>query len=151
MNVIKTPTGLVPVDEPAELVTKAEYNNLTDTKKNNGTYYITNDDGTSVTSIMRNGVPFNPKPTVVGVMCVASNWYGSAAPYTNTIAVNGVTANNVVEVGLNNESVTDDQIKACMKASIAKITQQNGGIVLYAYGTKPTINIPLICVITNNN
>lgn len=182
MNVIKTPTGLIPVDEPAQLLTQAEYNNLTDEKKNSGTYYITNDDGTSLVSIIRDGlkedekpaddIKFTPsegltsetiqdavienakninnlKPKTVGVMCVSTNWYNNSAPYTNIIAVNGVTATNIVEVGLN-PTATDDQVKACMKASIAKITQHNGGIKLYAYGTKPTINIPLICVVINN-
>ena len=87
------------------------------------------------------------KNSTLNVTCSSSNWSGSAAPYTNTINVTGVTASNIVEVGLNNESTTDAQVQACMKASIAKITQENGKIKLYAYGTKPTVNIPMTVVI----
>ena len=75
----------------------------------------------------------------------ASGW-SSSSPSTCTINIGGVTASNIVEVGLGSNA-NDDQVKACMKASIAKITQANGKITLYAYGTKPTINIPLSIVI----
>ena len=88
------------------------------------------------------------KPTTSSVTCSSSSWSGSAAPYTNTIYVSGVTASNLVEVGLSS-SANDDQVKACMSASIAKITQASGSITLYAYGTKPTTNIPLSVVIIN--
>ena len=220
MNVIKTPTGLIPVDEPAKSMTQAEYNNLTSTEKNSGTYYIISGDGKSISLIIKDGVPLsslpaesikysppsgmtsntiqdaitenhteinnikitinnlngsnikytpqnglksknvqdaisenanninNMKPKTVEVMCSSSNWNNSSAPYTNVISVSGVTANNIVEVALD-PTATDDEVKACMKASIAKITQHSGGIKLYAYGTKPTIGIPLICIVVN--
>ena len=74
--------------------------------------------------------------------------FNADSPYTNTISVSGVTTSNIVEVGLSS-SATDDQVKACMSASIAKITQANGSITLYAYGTKPTTNIPLSVVLIN--
>ena len=54
----------------------------------------------------------------------STNWAGSAAPYTNNIAVAGVTANNIVEVGLSN-SANDDQVKACMKEQHAIQELQN--------------------------
>ena len=88
------------------------------------------------------------KNTSTSVTASSGSWSGSAAPYTNTISVSGVTTSNIVEVGLSS-SATDDQVKACMSASIAKITQANGSITLYAYGTKPTTNIPLSVVLIN--
>ena len=84
--------------------------------------------------------------TSISVTASSSGWSGSSAPYTNTIYVSGVTSNNIVEVGLSS-SATDAQVKACMAASIAKITQSSGSIKLYAYGTKPTTNIPLSIVL----
>lgn len=151
MNVIKTPTGLIPVDKPGELLTQAEYNNLTDEKKRDGTYYIINSDGNSILGIIKNGISLDstPKPLSVNASASLNNWSGSSAPYTNSVTINGVTATNIVEVGLSSNA-NDDQVKACMAASIAKITQTNNGIVLYAYGTKPTVDIPLTCVIINN-
>ena len=103
MNVIKTPAGLVPVNEPA---------------------------------IVKN------------VTAPASGWSGSAAPYTNTISVVGVTADNIVEVSLTN-TATDAQVTACMDAQIAKATQAVGKITLYAYGEKPTVNLPITAIIIN--
>ena len=40
MQVIKTPTGMIPVDEPAQCMTQTEYNNLPADKQKSGTYYI---------------------------------------------------------------------------------------------------------------
>ena len=150
MNVIKTPTGLIPVDKPGELLTQAEYNNLTDEKKRDGTYYIINSDGNSILGIIKNGISLDstPKPVSVNASASLNNWSGSSAPYTNSVTINGVTATNIVEVGLSSNA-NDDQVKACMSASIAKITQASGSITLYAYGTKPTTNIPLSVVIIN--
>ena len=220
MKVIKTPTGLIPVDESAQSLTQAEYNNLTAEQKNTGTYYIISTDGTSITSIIRDGVPLsslpassskfdppsgmtantvqtaitenhneitkiqktitiltganikytpenglnsttvqdaisenakninNMKHRTATVTASRNSWSGAEAPYTNTISVSGVTADNIVEVGLGSNA-SDDQVQACMKASIAKITQENGKIKLYAYGKKPEVDLPLVCVIVN--
>lgn len=88
-------------------------------------------------------------PFSTTAIAYAGWWGGGAAPYTCTINIAKVTASNVVEVGLASNA-NDDQVKACMKASIAKITQANGSITLYAYGTKPTVDIPLSIVVMEN-
>ena len=54
MNIIKTPTGIITVDEVAKVLTQAQYNALSDKEKNNGTYYITDDDGETVMDIIGN-------------------------------------------------------------------------------------------------
>ena len=182
MNVIKTPTGLIPVDEPVKLVTQTEYNNMPENEQKSGTYYIINGEGTAITLIIKDGIPldkvpaqnidFNPpdgmqsitiqdaitenynlinkmKPITVNATASAAGWAGASSPYTNTVTVSGATPTNIIEVGLSN-GANDDQVKACMKASIAKITQGNDNIILYAYGKKPTIDLPLTCVIVNS-
>ena len=181
VNVIKTPTGLIAVDPPAKFVTQTEYNNLTDQEKQDGIYYITNNDGSSIIGSSIGGIKedekpaedikFTPsegltsntiqdavienakninnmKPKTVNATASSTSWAGASAPYTNLITVSGVTASNIVEVGLASNA-NDDQVKACMKASIAKITQENGKIKLYAYGKKPEVDLPLVCVIVN--
>ena len=45
MQVIKTPTGLIAVDELAQSMTQTEYNNLPADKQKIGTYYIISGDG----------------------------------------------------------------------------------------------------------
>ena len=54
MNIIKTPTGIITVDEVAKVLTQAQYNALSDKDKKNGTYYITDDDGETVMDIIGN-------------------------------------------------------------------------------------------------
>ena len=182
MQVIKTPTGMIPVDEPAQCMTQTEYNNLPADKQKSGTYYIISGDGKHISLIIKDGVPLdslpannaaftppsgmnsttvqqaitelytttqNMKHKTATAIASSTSWGGASAPYTNSIAVAGVTTNNIVEVGLASNA-NDDQVKACMKASIAKITQENGRITLYAYGKKPTVDIPLSCIIVNN-
>ena len=70
-------------------------------------------------------------------------WSGSTAPYTITIPVTGATTTNIIEVVPNYDTITDAQLTALKSAQIDKITQTTGNITLYAYGTKPTVNIPI--------
>ena len=52
MNIIKTPTGIIPVDEVAKVLTQAQYNALSENEKKNGTYYIIDDDNESLMDII---------------------------------------------------------------------------------------------------
>ena len=70
-------------------------------------------------------------------------WSGSTAPYTITIPVTGATTTNIIEVVPNYDTITDTQLTALKAAQIDKITQTTGNITLYAYGTKPTVEIPI--------
>lgn len=70
-------------------------------------------------------------------------WSGSTAPYTITIPVTGATTTNIIEVVPNYDTITDAQLTALKSAQIDKITQTTGNITLYAYGTKPTVDIPI--------
>ena len=82
------------------------------------------------------------KSSVVNVTLSSSSWSGSSAPYTYAVSVSGVTTSNIVEV-IPSSSITDTQVKALMSANVAKATQASGKITLYAYGDKPTVNIPI--------
>ena len=88
---------------------------------------------------------FTPKSTKVTTTITASKWTGSG-PYTNTITVSGVTASNNVEV-LIPGSATNAQVEAWMSAGIANGTQTTNSITLKAYGDKPSIDIPIECII----
>ena len=86
------------------------------------------------------------KSTVETVTVVASDWIGDNTPYTNSISVSGVTAVNFIEV-LTPSSVTDEQYEAYSSANITKITQSDNSITLYAYGIKPTIDLPITVIV----
>lgn len=52
MKAIKTPTGIITVDDPAVVLTQAEYDALPEDKKNKGIYYITDTGSSEVLDII---------------------------------------------------------------------------------------------------
>ena len=89
---------------------------------------------------------YSGKSTKVSVTLSASGWSGDAAPYTNTVSVTGVTETNNVEV-LIPSTVTAAQAEAWMGAGILCGSQTTDSITLQAYGDKPSIDIPIECII----
>lgn len=86
------------------------------------------------------------KSTVENTVLTANEWIGDIAPYTNSVSVIGVNADNFIEV-LAPSSITDEQYEAFSSANITKVTQSDGSITLYAYGTKPVIDLPITVII----
>lgn len=82
------------------------------------------------------------KSSVVTATLVATSWTGSAAPYTYTLAVSGVTATSNQEL-LPAASITAAQLKAMQSANIQDGGQAVNSITLKAYGIKPTIDLPV--------
>ena len=78
----------------------------------------------------------------IEVTLLAASWNGSAAPYSYTLAVDGVTATstNDLNPGL---SITAEQLKTLQLANIIDGGQSSGTITLKAYGTKRSIDIPI--------
>ena len=73
MNVIKTPTGLVPVDEIGRVMTQAQYDALSAEEKKDGTFYITDDNGKSVMDIIGNRDISNIGKTVKDAIYIIDN------------------------------------------------------------------------------
>ena len=88
---------------------------------------------------------YTPKSSKVSTTLNAASWSGSG-PYTITVSVSGVTTSNNVEV-LIPGSATNAQVEAWMAAGIVNGTQGTNSITLKAYGDKPSINIPIECII----
>ena len=81
----------------------------------------------------------------MNVTLASGTWSGSSVPYTYTISVTGVTATNDINIVLNS---TDNTIaNAWMDASVVSGTQTANSITLYAYGKKPSTNIPITVLI----
>lgn len=85
------------------------------------------------------------KSTSVTATISGSAWTGSAAPYTNTVSIAGVTSDKLIEVLA--QSLTDTQFEAYTNANISRITQGENSITLYAYGDKPTIDLPITVIL----
>ena len=79
------------------------------------------------------------------VYTAASGSWSSATPPTQTITVNGVTADSLVQVGLAS-TATSDQIDAASSAKLLCTAQAANSITLTCYGEKPTVNIPISVV-----
>lgn len=77
-----------------------------------------------------------------------SKWQGTDAPYINTVSVKGLTGNSseIVEI-LVPYTATDEQKLSWGEAGILSGDNIKDGIILQAYGEKPTIDIPLILII----
>ena len=70
-------------------------------------------------------------------------WSGTSAPYKYTISdSNIIGSNTIVQLSLPS-SMTTSQRTAYRKAQIESGDVSAGKVVLYAYGTKPSENIPI--------
>jgi hypothetical protein len=87
-----------------------------------------------------------PKSTVTPTTLPASGWTGDAAPYTQTVAVSGITEDSVND-WLPTVDATQEQIEAWDAANIKDGGQSAGSAVLKAWGDKPTVDIPVQVVI----
>lgn len=87
---------------------------------------------------------------ILNVTASAANWTGDDAPYSNTIAVQGVTEKNIVDVG-SSALASDEQLQEMAKAAILKIAQGVDSLTLYSYGTKPESDFPISVIIRGDN
>lgn len=86
------------------------------------------------------------KSTVVDVTLLAANWAGTEAPYTYTATVAGVTTTSTQDWA-NSTSITEEQLAAWQAANIVDGGQGVGSVTFKAFGAKPTVDIPLRCIL----
>jgi hypothetical protein len=89
------------------------------------------------------------KSGTVNSTLLATGWAGTAAPYTQTLTVQGVTAppneNNVMfDMGM---SITKAQNDAGLDAVLRATAQGTNSVTISAFGVKPSIDIPVQFVI----
>ena len=84
----------------------------------------------------------NPDPEIVAVTLSADGWSGEEAPYTYTITgYDGKTIEVVEDVNM-----TMDQLAAIESAKI-KSDPRSAENILYAFGEKPTIDVPVLLLV----
>lgn len=83
-----------------------------------------------------------PSNAIIQFTLQASNWVGSEAPYTYTI--NGYH-DKTVEV-VEDITMTVEQLTAIEKAKI-KSDPRSEENILYAFGEKPTIDVPVLLIV----
>ena len=82
------------------------------------------------------------KSDPVSATLLAANWTGDSAPYSYTLSVVGVTASSNQEF-LPALDITTEQLEALQGANIQDDGQAGGTVTLKAFGTKPTIDLPI--------
>ncbi len=83
-------------------------------------------------------------PVSRSVSVATSAWSSGSA----TVSVTGVTSSSLVVISLNT-SISDTAIKAYKSAEIMTATQGTGTVTLKAYGSTPTVALPLVFTIVN--
>jgi hypothetical protein len=89
---------------------------------------------------------YSQKSIVTNATLTNTSWSGSAAPYSYTFTVNGVTDTNIVEI-LPLPPLNDEQVKSFMSAQILTGSQTTNTVTLDAYGQKPTTDLPITIII----
>ena len=84
----------------------------------------------------------HPEPEIVETILSSSNWVGNEAPYTYTLPnYDGQTVEVVEDINM-----TMEQLEAIENAKI-KSDPRNTENILYAFGDKPTIDVPVLLVV----
>jgi len=76
---------------------------------------------------------------------LAVDWKGDSEPYSNEIGCDCVTESNNVEVIPG--TLSTEQWESMSDAGIVSGTQENDKITLFAFGNKPTIDLPIKVII----
>lgn len=98
-------------------------------------------------SITINGTgPVINESFIVNATLAAASWVGASAPYTYALTVNGVTTTSNQEL-LPKTDITSAQLTALQKANIIGVGQALNTINLKAFGTKPTVDIPITIIV----
>lgn len=82
------------------------------------------------------------KSKVLNVTLPTASWTGDSAPYSYNLSVTGVTATSNQEF-LPALGITTEQLEALQGANIQDGGQAEGTVTLKAFGTKPTIDLPI--------
>jgi hypothetical protein len=106
-------------------------------------YYATTDGMNSALSEIDTALTLKAdKSTSVNKTLSAASWTGSTAPFSYSLTVTGVTSTSNQEI-LPSLTITAEQLTALQAANMQDGGQATNTIVLKAFGTKPTVDIPI--------
>lgn len=74
----------------------------------------------------------------------SAKWTGNSAPYSYVITKSGLTTNSLCDILFNPQ--TDKTVSALAAYKIAGYKQEAGKVTIYAWGEKPSIDLPITFV-----
>lgn len=81
---------------------------------------------------------------ITEISAAAADWKGAESPYSQVVAVDGISVNSKVDIQLSVE-----QMELFRNQDIAFTTENDGGVVtLYAIGDKPTADCVFQATVT---
>lgn len=86
--------------------------------------------------------------SITGTLASAS-WSGSAAPYTQSVTISGMTSTANGSIGIA-QSATAEQRAAAVAAQLSITSQGTNTVTITADGTKPTVDIPIVVIYSTN-
>ena len=81
----------------------------------------------------------------VEVTILSSGWVCEEAPYRYIISDSGITASNILDLIIN--ANTKELLDMVGKAKISGYLQETGKVTIYAWGEKPTSDIPAYLIV----
>ena len=85
-----------------------------------------------------------PAARIANIVLLADAWVGTASPYSQVVAVSGVTANTQVDL-----TPSVEQLAVFHNKDLAFVTENEGGVVtVYAVGQKPTNDYTIQATLT---
>ena len=81
----------------------------------------------------------------INITLSSGSWTGSSVPYSYVISNSNITTDNICDLIFNPNS--SSLLEVLTKAQIGGYTQTNGKITIYAWGTKPSSNIPIVLIV----
>ena len=85
-----------------------------------------------------------PMRRIANVTLLASGWKGTASPYSQVVAIDGITANSQVDL-----TPSVEQLVTFHQKDLALVTENDDGVVtVYAIGDKPTADYTMQATIT---
>jgi hypothetical protein len=83
-----------------------------------------------------NGTTYRVVPAITEITLLASNWRGTASPYSQVVHIAGVTENSRVDL-----KPSVEQLAVFYEKDITFVTENDGGVVtVYVIGQKPQNN-----------
>lgn len=85
------------------------------------------------------------KPVSLTATLISSNWT-TTIPYSQVVTIQGITSTTTGFIGIP-DSATREQYETAISANLRKASQATNTVTFYAYGERPSINIPIEIII----